>query len=758
MPLIEHKQGDVICRAGETLQNLFVVVKGRALARLEGHSLWLEKSDVIGICDFIEGCYSHTYTAESDITVFSYTYKNFSTLEAMFNENAETASLLVNAACRMIAKLMYYKLRYKAEADRAYTLSEEIFPQYEQLCRMYAYTPKQLAGLSELAPYDGADDAEEWLNTYYTEVRDMDAGVRKAFFNGKPGITAGFIRKSAEDAARILAVSMAYYGYIKTIAPVFMNSDEHDLFAFVSELHINSVNIKGADAAVDMLMEQLTGLLSDMPGIDPAYYHARVNKYKEQLASGLVTQSKEAAPADAAVRKNLEGSLNAILEYSGAPTEVCSKFARAVEVYKNTRDKGSSEDDVRLLRRELTKGFYDIYTQVLFKSFSDAALPTVIKMFLNFGYVDAELAGYANADYLYSVADAHKGAPELGVYTIYEWLTAVCKGKKEPCRNDFDEDFPTYVRGMKASGQINEQEEARLLKDIGAKLRFEMENMFPNVNKITFGIISTFCPLFSEHNIQRKLDASRVRPPQIREALDEIRRLDYSAYYRETLYSNPDMGVQGESVQIHVEVLPDVILMPNAGIRGIMWQEIEGRVRTTPGRMFLPAFLQTDLKVLMMRLTGEFRWEMCKRIQGVRWNDLTDPSLTSDYCDYLQFFKTNRDLSATVKEAIKLELTRGRNNFKTVFTSNYVEWLQYESNGLPRLNKHARQILLNYCPFTKEIIEKLATNPTYSVLLNRYKIKRQQRIDILNRLIQKIEKAGKPIPKQIREELEFANK
>ena len=33
---------------------------------------------------------------------------------------------------------------------------------------------------------------------------------------------------------------------------------------------------------------------------------------------------------------------------------------------------------------------------------------------------------------------------------------------------------------------------------------------------------------------------------------------------------------------IHLEYLPDIILMPNVGIRGVMWQEIEASAVTAP--------------------------------------------------------------------------------------------------------------------------------------------------------------------------------
>lgn len=57
------------------------------------------------------------------------------------------------------------------------------------------------------------------------------------------------------------------------------------------------------------------------------------------------------------------------------------------------------------------------------------------------------------------------------------------------------------------------------------------------------------------------------------EILEEIRLVDYTAFYRESL-DMAHLDVMGKET-IHLEYLPDIILMPNVGIRGVMWQEIE---------------------------------------------------------------------------------------------------------------------------------------------------------------------------------------
>ncbi|MCL2698916.1 MAG: cyclic nucleotide-binding domain-containing protein, partial [Defluviitaleaceae bacterium] len=757
--LTEFKQGDAICGAGNPLQDFLFITKGSAQTTVNGRPFRFDKGDAIGLCSLGKDTYSHTYTAVTDVTVFSYPYDGFDSLDTLLRDNADIANLLLNSMCRQISEFLKYRMGLKYEADDAYELVNEVYPEYERLCALYAFTSKKLTGIAELKRAEDAPGfplVEDWMHDYYMAINELEPNLRKGFFYNHPPISSGFIRRSAEDIREILRACGAYHDYLKDISKILLNSEGHDLFALISELHFNSVNIKGADEAVSALMMRLTGLLTGMTGVDPGFCKKRMGAYKETLKGTHGNEKTKAAPGASVAKKNLADSLSVIIEYSGCPAETGNKFARAVHDFAKISDRNSSEDDVYKKRKELTVMFYDIYQQVFIKSLEDPALSTVIKMFLNFGYVDAALAGHENADYLYSIADSLKGDPGMGVYTVREWLLAIYNGEKEPCRNEYDEDFPAHLRELKNSRKIDDKEEARLLKDNMAKLRFEMDNVFQTVNKVTFGRISTFCPLFGDHNVQRKLEVSLLTPAILKAMLDEIRSLDFSAYYRPTMYSNPEIGIPKEVV--NVEVLPDIILMPNVGIRGSMWQDIEGRVRTSPARMFMPMFLQTDLKAMMIQMTAEFRWEICKRIQGTRWNDMSDPSLTSEFCDYLQFYKTNRDLSQEVRAAIKLELVRAKNNFKSVFVLNYAEWMMYESKGSPRLNKNARKIMITYCPFPQEVREKLMQNPQFAEPINRWNHKKQQRTTHLSNVVHKAEQSKNGAPGELVGELEFSKK
>lgn len=486
------------------------------------------------------------------------------------------------------------------------------------------------------------------------------------------------------------------------------------------------------------LPEELSEELPEEPIAEPI---------EETTEEPVVTEQSMEEPAE-----DLSHSLDVILEFANCNPELSEAFKAHVEQYKKMPNKNGTEDDIRALRQKLTKEFNQVYADAFLSSIGKE-VPKIVRMFFTFGYVDETLAGKQNTVWLYNMVDRLPTDPERGVYTFYQWLQEVYAQRKEPSRNEFDTDYMGYLIEQKRMGNITAEEQKELLNDSIARVKFELENLFPTVNKITYGRIATFCPLFAEHNVLKPMDTMLVSTDKIFTILQGIREKDYGAYYRETMYSNPEAGIPKEV--IHIEVLPDFILMPNAGTRGVMWQEIEGKRRSTPARMLSSIFQIEDLETILIRLTGEFRWEMCKRIQGARWNDLSEKSLTSEYFDYIQFYKRNSELSADTKEKIKTDLGRTKNNFKEMFLRDYLLWIMFESNSSPRLNKVARGIFFNYCTFTSAVRQKLRANPLYQEMVDRGEIKMKQKRHKMENICQKLSAQGKEIPEEIRREMEF---
>ena len=168
------------------------------------------------------------------------------------------------------------------------------------------------------------------------------------------------------------------------------------------------------------------------------------------------------------------------------------------------------------------------------------------------------------------------------------------------------------------------------------------------------------------------------------------------------------------------EVFPDFIILPISGSNSIMWQEISGRRRSSKGRFLLPAFLDTDIDATMVKLFGRFRWELCRTIQGTAWNNIQVKSLTSEYSDFVQFYRKNRELSEDKKDKLKMQIQKCRNNTREVFVIDYENWIKHEAHGGLLLSKPVREIMATYCPFAKDIRDSIADQPLFRDAMARF--------------------------------------
>ena len=306
---------------------------------------------------------------------------------------------------------------------------------------------------------------------------------------------------------------------------------------------------------------------------------------------------------------------------------------------------------------------------------------------------------------------------------------------------------------MKRTVNITEEPMLAYKRSRKKKVEFEIRNMFMSGNRVTYGRVSSFCPIIMEEDFINVVEKMAVTAEKIENAINKVRRLDYSALYHEVMFSDPDRGINQEWIK--KEILPDVILMPNAGTRALMWQETAGAKVDTPARFLFPIFTAVDLDELMIETIGRYRWEICRRVQGVYWNDIREKSLTSEYCDFIQYYRKNSDLSAEAKEKIKTALTRARNSYREVFVKDYQAWMKYESQGSFRLNKVSRDIMARYCPFAKEIRTGLSSNPQYQNAFNRLDAENKRKLQRFTTLYDKYQAAGGTITAALKENLRF---
>lgn len=750
----EISGGSVICESGQPFTSLHMIMKGTVRAVYSDGEFFLDKGDIIGLCELYHDSYIFSYIAADDVTIATFPYRAGS-LTALFKKQPSFAQIVAVSSFKQIKNVLEIYEFSKYDCDNLYHNLMDSYKEYTSLCERYRISPKLLPELEDIEPLTLEEDMAGWLMDYYQNMTSFLSGTLK-----KPPVPYfdflnGILMKTSQDISEIMSVCGIMEEYKADISRILMNENQLDLFDLYTNLLFRIGKNQEDSTAIAAAISRMTIHLEGCRSIARDLYETRINEYKEnleKLGEGS-TGKAEADGAETSHADELAGSLEVILKYADCDEETAANFRKYISSYKQLIDKNATDDANRRLRLNITKAFYKIYVAAFQKSLHDKSIPTVLRMFFLFGYMDEELAGAANASYLYSLAENFPSDPEHQVYTIYEWLKAIYDGKKEPSRNEFDVDYLAHIHDLKVTGKITAAKEKQLASDNMQKIMFELENMFPLVNKITFGRLTTFCPVFSEHNVLKDLTKSLVSAEKIHAAFETIRTIDFGAYCRETVYSNPEGGVAKEFVS--VEVLPDIILMPNIGIRGVMWQEIEGKRRTTPARLMTSVFQMEDLLTTLARLTGEFRWEMCKRVQGARWNDVSDRSLTSEYFEYIQFYKKNHELTPEAKDKIKSAMQKAKNSYKEMFVRDYVTWIIYEGNGSPRLNKVARNIIFTYCPFSKEIRERLKANPLYKDILNRYDIRISQKLHHMDNLYQKLNNSRLPIPDEIAVQRKF---
>lgn len=748
--------GETFIQAGQALDCFWYVSEGTLQAEFSGGFITLEKGDIIGLCDFNQGTHFFTYRTVTDCSVVPYGSPAVILRTKFFADHPDNRTRLALSMNRFVRKLLNkYTATYRSCKD-LYDFMLSSHSTYRKLCEELHIVIKELPGIESLEPLEESFVPNIWQTAYYTGLHNIFLNKTAAPVLHENQFAPGYLYHASGDIHVMLERFETLCDYVQNISYLLLNESRLDLFDLYTGIYYRVGMQHPKSPVISAAIEAICAHAQNQPGIPAQLTDSRIQEYHSKLEKIKQLGGSADSHPDLATPAMLADSVSIILEYAEYSGEAASNFRNTLDAYKQLSDKNATFQEAMKIRRSLTDAFYQIYTAAFQASLMDSNIPPILKMFFNFGYMDADLCGMDCAGFLYQNAQHYAGSPEHGIYTTHEWLKAIYLGEKEPSINELDVDFEKHVQSLKTEGQINTEKAQAMLNDPAQKVMFELENMFPRASKITSGRPSVYCPVLSEHQFIRQPEDALLYPDQIIKAIEDIRAADYTVFARESI------TVLSEKENIHdffnVEVLPDIILMPVVGMRGAMWQEIVGRSRLTPARMMLPIFQLEDLQKVMIRMVGEYRWEMCKRVQGARWNDVTEPSLTSLYYDFLQFYRKNPELSTETKEKIKTGLQKCKQNFKEYFLNDYMMYILFESKGSPHLIKNARAILFGQCPFSAPIRQVLSTNPIYQELLEAHSRKVAERCKKLDNLSKKLLSKGETVPEVMEQEIAFVKK
>ena len=705
MGKVEIAKGEMLHRRYDRVNTVEFILKGGILVKgTDDIVIPAAQGTLLGACYQPGEQYYHDYVADEDSTIMVYDYTCEADIIAAMKSTPSILPIMASANVTFLSKAIDVVAALHEKGSELCAALQSDYADYRDICAELMISPERYDQIEQLVPPVRPSILSSWQADFCQSCHEKDELLRKVYYPADIYFCTGRIMMAAQ-------IERSIQPQLEQTA-VFIRETRTEAADFLREYHTQRAKLDDA-------------------------------KRRETLEAG-----SGQLPA-------IKNAMSTILAFAEVDSEVADAFQRDIRKFMKVHDKTEKSDDMRHLRRDIAASFYKIYEAAFFKSQTLGEIPVEIRMFFLFGFVDEELAGAANTAALYKYALLWEDDPQGNVMSAYEWLCRIYRGDAQPSKNEFDNDWSDYLREQARTNAITKEQFDALTMNTRAMVSFELRNMIATANKMTYGNIFSFIPAFYAEAVTRPLEDCFASPKMVHESLDKVREIDFGCFYRQTFISYPELKIN--RFDYNVEVLPYIILLPNYGSRGALWQEIEGRRRTTPAHMVLSVFHSETLDDTIVKMCGQFRWEMCKRIQGIHYSDISDPSLTADYGDYLQFYRKNHDLSDDVKEKVKIALRRNSNNYRSVFVGDYELFLKNESQGLPRLNKVARDILFRYCTFSRKYRDILATNPQYQPLMDRWNVRQGTRAHLLDVFTRKIQTMTDILPPEVEAENVFLN-
>ncbi len=747
-------KGTVIYEANEQINSICIILKGRVLAVNNGSKICLGSGNFLGVSDLLYmGRYLNTYIAYDDVTFYCFPIQQKEELAEIFASNKDYKGLMVASMARQVNELEIIYSSLQSTAEQLYNFISGNYQVYLETGRRFGYPTTAINSIQDMEYYSSDSIIDERKLLYYKECAKIPLDIWKSFCSTGDGVTLYLVEETAGLISQLTTECIALSAYVSGIFGNLMNNTDICLFKGFAALAISIEESGGYNNdllhIIDEIIDQINRIEKlfaekigrainvDRARMEEIYYLllSKNSSRKEQVENNFQYTQSELEQ----MTEDYKDTLNKIQAYVGREAGKAEELSQLVLNFLNLKDKFSTDDSTRVLRRKIMQHYYELYEAVFFKACNENTVPRIIELFLRYGFLDERLLTNEQLKELYFLEnDNTEETGPCHIYDIKDWLTCIYNGEKEPSKNEFDLDYADMLRDRKRKSEITEIQEKELLQDQKEKVLYEISNMFRYNHRVVSGQISTFVPFLWGDNMIKGIKKTLLTANQINEAIKELLEIDYSVFHREVLYVNKEKGIAKE--YILKQVFPDILLMPTLGYNGVMWQEITGKRKSNEGRFVLPIFTDLAVKDILVKLLGRFRWELCRSIQGSAWNNIKYKSLTSEYADYIQFYRKNRDLSEETKEKVKLQIQKGKGNYREIFVIDYEAWVKGEATGALRLNRVARGILATYCPFSKPIRERINGQPLFSEAMERFRrntLKKRKDMELRFRAIEK---------------------
>lgn len=759
------KKGEVIFAKGEKVTQIGIVLAGKVGMQDNCFRTIRPQGSYLALNGMADEEYGSTYTAVEDSVIYAIPVQGEGTLRNIIAKNADFRAIMISSQFRSAVELYRIKNSLADRAERLFNFAKNSYDEYKNFCKSFEVPAIGLEELEELQPYEAIQDINEYRMSYYEEGAKIPLSANKLYFSYSEEMVSFQVNEIMALIASFREDCAAMIDYIKGLIETVGLRPRQNLFEYICakaqeikkkddlpiELHVLLSNIiDEVEFQYDALRQQLEG----MPKLDTI--HLRESMAALAGRDVIAKEEKSKEEREAEIRRDvasLPNSLEQILKYASISDEDKTVLKKNIDYLVQAPDRLSMEDDVKRAKKTITPLVFKLYL-ACYRKIREGLIapPKAVELFMNYGYIDERLLEPEHLEFLCGIEYEENEGP-CKVVSMMEWLDLIKEGKREPSKSEFDEDYVENLRSLKKQGEITEKEQKALIDNMDRRVEYEVMNMMMSNMRTLYGQPSAYMPILYKEAIFGYLEKILVTKRKINESVKNLIKLDYSVFYREVIYSNTSLKIVNETIMKNV--YPDIILFPLFGTNASMWQEIGGKNKGTPARFCFPVMTSTNVDDLMVKMFGRFRWEICRCIQGMAWNDVKVKSLTSEYMDYIQFYRKNRDLSDEAREKVKLQIQKGRNNSREIFLIDYEAWIKNEANGSMKMNKVAREIVATYCPFEKSLRTKLNVQRPYEVAQARSIRNAQKKKQEFELKIKALQKVTDEIPDEMMNTYKF---
>ncbi len=516
-------------------------------------------------------------------------------------------------------------------------------------------------------------------------------------------------------------------------------------------------NMIKINAKLDSMYSEITGKrLAGLPGYNEfinavnstgARAENRAEAVKEEAAQKSVDVS-----APALISTGLQKSIFQIFEFSMIEKDFQNRMLKLLNDYKTMSGALSAENEARKLRRHITQLYWDLYKQVFTRSKTESSIPKAAKLMLTFGFLDDQLLIPEHIVELNDLARIRERETDIPVVLEYEFLSKIYSGQEEPSITEMGLTYDAYLREMEKTSRKGKDELSSRAdsNDMNVqKTLHEISQRLKTTAAVCSGSTVTAFPILTSETARGSLKSMYVSKSRLDSIVKKLIDIDFSLFYRETV-----LKLDSSREIIQEEILPYFVLVPIIGKKTLLWQEISGNNKRSMGRFMVPILYNGDLEKSLMHSFACFRWELTKNIKGAMWADPIEGGITGEYFDYVNNFKKNSKLSPDMKEKIAMRFKSLRTN-RDRFADDYSMWVEYEREGIMKLNTVVREMFFKHIPFRKEVRDNLENMPAFNKFTNRFKNIHNREFAAYERKFKKYQDENGTYPKEIQTFFDF---